>query len=105
MKRSEYKKEVNRLIKLSKELDKRIDIQFLTAMWITEKIDLLSNKIDDSSNDWQQKEELIKKAEELMGRLLLEKRTLEKDNKLENMLYRGLDELTLRIVKEGIEKE
>jgi len=106
MKRSEYKKEINRLIKLSQRLDERLDIQLDTAGWITNLTDDLTKRMDDAElSGCQQKEMLVKEAEALIGKISYEKRILEDDKKLEDQLGQELDALTLRVIKEGIEED
>jgi len=106
MKRSEYKKEVNRLIKLSQKIDERLELQFQMAKWLDEHSDNLSRRIDNvNSEDCQQREVLIKEAEELLGRILSERRIISEDRELEDELYKGLDILTGRVIKEGIETD
>ena len=105
MKRSEYKKEINRLIKLSQELDERLEIQWKTSMWLDEQSSDLSNRIDNADRgDYRLTEELSKEVKEMLGRIRFEKNLSENDQKLENQLYKELDTLTLKVIKEGIKE-
>lgn len=106
MKKSEYQKEINRLNEFSKFLNERLEIQYQTAMWINERSDILTKKIDEygESLDWQQREQLLKEAEELMGRIFVERKLSENDKELEKKLRQGLDDLSLKISSEGFEE-
>ena len=105
MKRSEYKKEINRLIKLSQELDERLEIQWKTSMWLDKQSTDLSTRIDNADRgNYRLTEELGREVKEMLGRIRFEKNLSKSDQELEDTLYQELDILTIRVIKEGIKE-
>ena len=106
MKRSEYKKEINRLVKLYQELDDRLEVQWKTSIWLNKMSTDLSNRTDkiNIEEDYHQREKLIGEANEILGRIQFEKNLSKNDKELENKLSQELNTLISIVIKEGIEE-
>ena len=75
-----------------------------TSEWLLQRSAEICKRMDDSDSlSWEEKERLLKEAEEIAGRMSSDMRTLERESLMEESIMERLDKVTLRRIKEGLE--
>lgn len=109
MKISEYKKEIDNLLKKSKRLDERLEMREISTKWLVQKADDISRRLDEAHEldnlSWDEKEQLYREAEEILARLNIEKNLVVEDGHLNHGIGDDLDKLDQKKLSEGIQPD
>jgi len=106
MKFSDYSKELDGLLGTSKKLSDRLYIQSKMTVWLSDHSDALCSQIAAMDvYDAKKREKLLGEANELAGRLLVEKKILDEDIVLHKTITEKIVHLFQRKTKEGLEWE
>lgn len=105
MKKSEFQKEINEILRKQKQLDSNLELQDMTVDWILKRSDELAVLLEDSKLKESERERLLREARELEVRLKVEARDLKSDIEKQSQLCAYLDMLIVRKIKEGLESD
>jgi hypothetical protein len=75
-----------------------------TSEWLLQRSVEICKKMDNSDDlPWKEKEQLLREAEEIAGRMSSDLRSIECEIDAENSIMERLDKITARRIKEGLE--
>lgn len=79
MSTEEFLKELTRIENSITALDEKLVMQRKTTLWLVNKVDELIEKSKDNNSDWRENERMIREANELVGRLQIERESITED--------------------------
>lgn len=106
MKTSEYNQECKKLLARAAVTEERIDLLKKTGEWLCGLSDkYVAERKDPNEYTEAERQELLPKLQEVMGRMRNEMRALDEEQRRHTQLKQDMEDLTQRRMIEGLEED